>query len=130
LKPGSVGLNYNPRKPGLLHYSENMNYLDFFHLIANFFEGAFVCNCIPHLVSGLQGEAFPTPFAKPRGVGMSSAVVNFLWGSLNFMVAMVLISYFPVLVGLNIEGALFMAGFILIGIFLSWHFAGVRDSKH
>ncbi len=37
--------------------------------------GALVCNCIPHLTAGLQGQNFPTPFAKPRGVGNSAAVV-------------------------------------------------------
>jgi len=36
-----------------------------------FFAGAFLCNCIPHLCAGLQGMPFPTPFAKPRGIGKS-----------------------------------------------------------
>src|SRR6201999_337161 len=102
-----------------------MNYLDICHFIANFFEGAFICNCIPHLTSGLRGEKFPTPFARPAGVGKSSAVFNFLWGSLNLMVALVLISYFPVRVGFNVEGGLFMIGFLLLGIHLSRHFEQV-----
>jgi hypothetical protein len=106
-----------------------MNLLDIAHFIANFFEGVFICNCIPHLVSGLRGEQFPTPFARPRGVGKSSAVINFLWGTLNLMIAMLLISYFPVRVGLNVEGALFMVGFILLGIHLARHFARVRGNK-
>ena len=106
-----------------------MTYIDFFHFVANFFEGAFICNCIPHLVSGLQGEPFPSPFAKPPGKGESSALVNFLWGTFNFVVAMILISYFPVRIGLNIEGALFMLGFILIGVFTSRHFAAVRQPE-
>jgi len=104
-----------------------MNPIDIGHFIANFFEGVFICNCIPHLTSGLRGEKFPTPFATPRGVGKSTAVTNFLWGTLNLMVAMLLISYFPVRVGLNIEGALFMIGFILSGVFLSRHFERVRE---
>jgi hypothetical protein len=106
-----------------------MNFLDISHFIANFFEGAFICNCIPHLTSGLRGEQFPTPFAKPRGVGKGSAVVNFLWGTLNFMIAMLLISYFPVRVGLNVEGALFMAGFILLGMCLARYFERVKANK-
>ncbi|MEJ0066167.1 MAG: hypothetical protein WDM85_12710 [Caulobacteraceae bacterium] len=45
--------------------------------------GAFLCNSIPHLAAGLRGEVFPTPFAKPRGKGPSSALVNFYWGAAN-----------------------------------------------
>ena len=48
--------------------------------VGNFFAGAFLCNAIPHLASGLKGETFPTPFATPRGVGNSSAMLNFFWG--------------------------------------------------
>ena len=36
-------------------------------LVADFFAGAFLCNAIPHLVSGLCGDALPTPFARPPG---------------------------------------------------------------
>jgi hypothetical protein len=103
--------------------------MDILHFIANFFEGCFLCNCIPHLTSGLRGESFPTPFARPSGVGLSSPLVNFLWGTLNFMIGMLLVSYLPVVIGINIEAALFMAGFIIIGIFNSCHFGKVRR-KH
>lgn len=49
-------------------------------LVANFFLGVFFCNGIPHLFSGLQGLLFPTPFARPRGVGNSAPLANFFWG--------------------------------------------------
>ena len=44
--------------------------------IALFFAGAFLCNAIPHLVAGLQGQPFPSPFAKPpgRGTGLGLSV--------------------------------------------------------
>ena len=103
--------------------------MDILHFIANFFEGCFLCNCIPHLTSGLRGESFPTPFARPSGVGLSSPLVNFLWGTLNFMIGMLLVSYLPVVIGINLEAALFMAGFIIIGIFLSRHFEKVRRNN-
>jgi len=51
--------------------------------VAVFFAGAILCNCIPHLTAGLQGVPFPTPFARPRGVGTSSPFANFLWGAFN-----------------------------------------------
>lgn len=48
--------------------------------LAYFFAGAFFTNAIPHLVSGVMGRVFQTPFAKPPGVGPSSARVNVYWG--------------------------------------------------
>lgn len=57
-----------------------MNSMNF---IANYFAGAFLCNCIPHLVCGLKGDPFPTPFAKPRGIGNSSPLTVFCWGFFN-----------------------------------------------
>ena len=42
-----------------------------------FFAGLFLCNALPHLLKGLQGETFYTPWAKPHGVGKSSALISF-----------------------------------------------------
>jgi hypothetical protein len=53
------------------------------HLVAYFFGGAFLANAIPHLVSGMMGRPFQTPFAKPSGEGLSSSTVNVLWASFN-----------------------------------------------
>ncbi|MET0967956.1 MAG: hypothetical protein ABWY18_02040 [Tardiphaga sp.] len=61
------------------------------HYIAWFFGGAFVANAIPHLVSGMMGRAFQSPFAKPRGEGLSSAIVNVLWGFFNLAVGYLLV---------------------------------------
>jgi hypothetical protein len=38
--------------------------------------GAFLANGVPHFVQGICGNKFQTPFARPRGVGESSALVN------------------------------------------------------
>jgi hypothetical protein len=51
--------------------------------ISYFFGGIFLTNAIPHLVSGLMGRAFQSPFAKPPGQGLSSSTVNVLWGWFN-----------------------------------------------
>ncbi|MBA2932735.1 hypothetical protein HZF05_01375 [Sphingomonas sp. CGMCC 1.13654] len=56
-----------------------------------FFAGMFLCNALPHLLKGLQGEAFYTPWAKPRGTGKSPALENVLWGFANLLVATFLI---------------------------------------
>ena len=60
-------------------------------LVAYFFGGAFLANAIPHLVSGVMGRGFQSPFAKPRGEGLSSSTVNVLWGFANLIVAYLLI---------------------------------------
>jgi hypothetical protein len=99
-----------------------------FHVsfIALFFAGAFLCNCLPHLVAGLQGTPFPTPFATPRGIGNSSPLVNFLWGAFNFGVGAYLLSLYPVTIGPNIECAIVAAGALALGLYLSVHFGRVR----
>jgi hypothetical protein len=59
--------------------------------ISYFFGGAFLANAIPHIVSGMTGRPFQSPFAKPPGQGLSSSTVNVLWGVLNFAFSYVLI---------------------------------------
>ena len=56
------------------------------HYISYFFGGAFLTNAIPHFVSGITGHPFQSPFASPPGQGLSSALVNVLWGALNIAV--------------------------------------------
>jgi hypothetical protein len=62
-----------------------------FHDIAYFFGGVFLANTIPHLVCGVSGSPFQSPFASPPGVGLSSATVNVLWGMFNLAVAYLLV---------------------------------------
>lgn len=61
------------------------------HYVPYFFGGVFLTNAVPHFVSGVMGKPFQSPFAKPRGEGLSSSTINVLWGSLNAVVAYVLI---------------------------------------
>lgn len=61
------------------------------HYLSYFFGGAFLTNAIPHLVAGLTGRPFQSPFAKPPGRGLSSSTVNVLWAFLNLVVGYVLI---------------------------------------
>ena len=65
-----------------------MEWLDF---VSYFFGGAFLANAVPHYVSGMMGRPFQSPFAKPRGEGLSSSTVNVLWGFFNLVVGYVLI---------------------------------------
>lgn len=60
-------------------------------MISYFFGGAFLANAIPHVVSGMQGRPFQSPFATPRGEGLSSSTVNVIWGLFNLVVSYLLI---------------------------------------
>ena len=62
-----------------------------YHYIAYFFGGAFLINSVPHLVAGVTGSPFQTPFASPPGQGLSSSTVNVLWASFNLLVAYLLL---------------------------------------
>ena len=55
------------------------------------FGGAFLANAVPHLVNGISGRPFQSPFASPPGEGLSSPVVNVLWASFNLVVGYVLV---------------------------------------
>jgi hypothetical protein len=65
--------------------------MEWLHLVSWFFGGAVLANAVPHLVSGLMGRAFQSPFAKPPGEGLSSSTVNVLWGFVNMVVGYVLV---------------------------------------
>jgi hypothetical protein len=97
--------------------------------LAHFFAGAFLANGVPHFVQGICGNKFQTPFASPPGIGESSALVNVLWGSVNWVVAGVLLRIFlpplPPPIGDAVAVAL---GAIVIGLWLANHFGKVRNS--
>jgi hypothetical protein len=59
--------------------------------VSYFFGGVFATNAVPHLVSGLMGRPFQSPFAKPPGKGLSSSTVNVLWGWVNIVIAYLLL---------------------------------------
>ena len=97
--------------------------------IALFFAGVFLCNSLPHLCSGLCGAPFPTPFAKPRGVGDSSPLVNFLWGIANLLAGLALLGRHPVALTPNLDMAALLCGVLLLGTHCSIHFGNVRRAK-
>lgn len=61
------------------------------HLLSYFFGGAFLANAVPHLVAGMMGRPFQSPFAKPPGQGLSSSTVNAAWGFFNLVVGYLLV---------------------------------------
>lgn len=63
-----------------------------YHSLAWFFGGAFLANFAPHFFNGVSGNPFQSPFASPPGVGLSSSLVNALWGAFNLAVAYLLLA--------------------------------------
>ncbi len=65
--------------------------MHWYALIALFIGGAFLANAVPHIVNGISGRAFQTPFAKPPGRGVSPSRINVLWGFINLFIAWLLL---------------------------------------
>lgn len=95
--------------------------------VAWFFAGAFLTNALPHIVQGMCGNRFQTPFGKPRGVGESSAVVNVLWGFCNLAIGIALLYIFlPQLPPPWPLSAVALIGGLVIALYLATHFGKVR----
>ena len=60
-------------------------------LLSYLFGGIFLANATPHVVSGLMGRPFQSPFAKPPGEGLSSSTVNVVWGFANLVIGYLLV---------------------------------------
>jgi hypothetical protein len=92
-------------------------------LLSYFFAGVFLANAIPHAVSGMMGRPFQSPFAKPRGQGLSSSTVNVLWGFCNIVIGYLLVCRVGDF-GLRNTGDVVAcgAGALLIALFSARHF--------
>ncbi|MFR9499746.1 MAG: hypothetical protein SNH18_04810 [Rikenellaceae bacterium] len=79
----------------------------------------FATNSLPHIIPGVHGKPFYSPFAKPPVKGKSSAVVNVLWGFFNIVVAYVIF----VAAGINLrdgaQGAGFLLGILITSLILA-----------
>lgn len=65
--------------------------MKWYHYVASFFAGLFIINTVPHLVHGVSGDSFPSPFANPPGKGLSSPTVNVLWALANLLIGYILL---------------------------------------
>ena len=94
-------------------------------LVAYFFGGVLLTNAVPHLVSGLTGRAFQSPFAKPPGQGLSSSRVNFFWGFANLVIGWVLVARVGAFDWRNAwHVAALGVGSLAMGAFCAHHFGG------
>jgi hypothetical protein len=74
-------------------------------------------------VHGISGKRFPSPFAKPPGKGLSSSIINAVWGLANFAVALVLYLLSDgFIIGFNPGFIAFAVGFVIMSFGLSIFF--------
>jgi len=98
--------------------------------VAYFFAGLFLANSVPHLVQGICGNRFPSPFASPPGVGESSPLVNVLWGSSNLVIGYYLLhGVGDFQGGLSADVAAAGLGALVVAIGLAIHFGRVRAAS-
>lgn len=101
------------------------------YLIAYFGGGLFLANAIPHFASGMMGRPFQSPFAKPSGEGLSSSTVNVAWGSVNLLVAYMLICHVGQFDLRDIgDAAALGAGMVAIAFFAARHFGRFHGGNH
>jgi len=101
------------------------------HDLAYFFAGAFFMNTIQHLVSGVMGRPFQSPFAKPPGQGLSSSTVNVVWGSANLVVAYLLFTRIGAFDWRSLQdvGAAALGG-LVIGLLSARQFGRFNGGNH
>lgn len=93
------------------------------HVLAVFFAGVFLANFVPHFVSGISGNSFPSPFADPPGFGNSSPLANVLWGSANLAVGYGLLRYGRLSATNGRAVVVLFFGFVAMAVVLSQGFS-------
>ena len=96
--------------------------MEWYNYLAIFFAGAFLANAVPHFVHGVSGDKFPSPFSKPPGQGLSSPVINVLWGLFNLIVGFILTRSGKLQASEAIAMTIFFAGAIAMSLMLSINF--------
>lgn len=92
--------------------------------LAYFVAGLFLANGVPHFVNGISGRRFQSPFASPPTVGESSALVNVIWGLVNFIIGFVLIKGVgDFSCGFNLDVLMVFLGAVVMSLGLAWYFA-------
>ncbi|MFI3321832.1 MAG: hypothetical protein R3Y50_04845 [Rikenellaceae bacterium] len=84
-----------------------------------FIFGFFVTNSLPHIIPGIHGKPFYSPFASPPARGKSSAVVNVLWGFFNIVVAYIIFVATDINLKEYIEGIGFLLGILTTSLTLA-----------
>lgn len=98
-------------------------HLKWYHYVSGFFSGIFIANFVPHFVNGVSGNAFPSPFADPPGQGLSSPLINIVWGLFNLLIGYLLFRAGKINSKTKLALVIFFIGILCISINLSMVFA-------
>ena len=101
--------------------------MKWYHYLACFFAGAFIANMVPHFIHGISGDSFPSPFSNPPGKGLSSPMVNVLWGLGNLVIGYILLKAGKVSHENKSTLLVFFVGILCMSIMLSIAFV---DKAH
>lgn len=96
--------------------------MEWYQYLAGFWAGVFLTNVIPHFVHGLSGNRFPTPWANPRGIGLSSPTTNVIWALINGAIDYILFTVSKTNNAHPLSIIVFFAGIAFISIYTSKHF--------
>ncbi|SFI33816.1 hypothetical protein SAMN04515618_11815 [Collimonas sp. OK307] len=88
-----------------------------------FMSGVFLVNVLPHLIRGISGDRFPSPFSKPHGKKLSHPTLNVIWAFINLSIFLT-IFYFNHFSFTAIYGLVMLIGGFAMAIYLSRYFAG------
>jgi hypothetical protein len=95
------------------------------NLLLAFIAGAFVANAVPHVVSGIAGNSHMTPLSRN-----SSALVNVVWGYLNWVVGFWLFNYsggnLGNLVSFDSYSLSFWLGSFVLALTAAWMFSNPK----
>ena len=97
--------------------------MEWYNYFSAFWSGMFLANFVPHFVQGISGSPFPTPFAKPRGQGLSSPVTNVWWALVNLVVGFVLFKAAKISSNDYFVCLIFLVGIATISLYLAKRFS-------
>lgn len=89
--------------------------------------GALFANSIPHFIHGVSGSWFPAPFSSYLGKGVPTAVVNVLWGCINFAVGCDLVTTSQKAHFQKLSRILTGVGFVIVSVFLAVIFSRLHQ---
>jgi len=96
--------------------------MKWYNYLACFFFGIFLVNSLPHFFYGISGDYLPTPFANPPGKGLSSPIINLIWGYCNILISLLLFKVSKITFKDKWAIVLFLIGFVLMSIGMSLSF--------
>jgi len=94
--------------------------MKWYHYLACFFSGFWTLNMLPHLLHGISGTAFPTPFASPPFQGLSSPLINTVWALFNIVLAYWLARKGKLSPHNHLTMWLFLLGFAFLACFMAF----------